>query len=411
MKSTLTRLLPNYGKKIINKFYLYTFFSNGWFVLSNWVFYFSKYISLPEIGIIDGLAILIGIIAEIPTGAIADLFGKRNTLILGRLFNLLGIIFILFGSSFFPLLIGNCFIFIAQAFSSGSKEALIYDSLIEHKIEPSYVKIMSITSSIALIATVFVTATGGLLYGLNPKLPWIAWIVFEVISILILISIKEPKVDTYKFNLKNYFKQNKEGFLHIFNSNMRPALFLIFPVLLFENVVSGIVRQGIGGYFGFDGSTFGYLLSIAFLITAFITYRFDKLKKIIQETGLVILTLCLYLIGFFLSATGIVKEVFGGGFIVILFSISQIFCSLTYGIIANKRIESRYRATSLSSLAFFNKIPYIIIALFFASSIEIENIHNFFSTFTFITGMILAAVTITAIFKYSFNTRNKQVLS
>ena len=56
--------------------------------------------SFQQIGILISASLLVSIILDIPTGAFADLYGKKKSLLIGSLCSFLALSFIAFGSSF-----------------------------------------------------------------------------------------------------------------------------------------------------------------------------------------------------------------------------------------------------------------------------------------------------------------------
>lgn len=110
--------------------YLFTFISNMNFTHGIWMIYlFSKGISLVELGILEGIFHVTSVVMEIPTGAVADLWGRKASRIAGRAVFIVSLIFFYYGAGFLSLLPG--FILMAMSFNleSGAGEALLYDSL------------------------------------------------------------------------------------------------------------------------------------------------------------------------------------------------------------------------------------------------------------------------------------------
>src|SRR3990167_10935878 len=61
--------------------YVLTVLKNSWFWLGIWVFYYLLFTNYAGIGIVETGLIVGMTLGEIPTGAIADLLGKKKTLI------------------------------------------------------------------------------------------------------------------------------------------------------------------------------------------------------------------------------------------------------------------------------------------------------------------------------------------
>src|SRR5439155_4397602 len=68
----------------VTRYFLFQALSNSLFWLPIWVVYLqARGFSLTEIGIADAWTLIIMTFAEIPTGGIADRFGRRVSLVLG----------------------------------------------------------------------------------------------------------------------------------------------------------------------------------------------------------------------------------------------------------------------------------------------------------------------------------------
>ncbi len=99
--------------------------------LAIWVVYLTDYrhLTLTQVGIMEALYWGVKLIAEVPTGAFADRFGRRLTFITGTVVEGAGIaIFALAGT--FPLLSLSYLLWsLGFAFRSGNDSAYIYDAL------------------------------------------------------------------------------------------------------------------------------------------------------------------------------------------------------------------------------------------------------------------------------------------
>jgi len=355
---------PTYAIRNIKLYYWLGIFFNGWFVLPNWVFYFSKYISRTEIGIVEGIAILVGIIMEVPSGVIADLLGKKRTIIIGSIFQFLSCLIIILAHQFWQFLVGNILMFVGFAFQSGALEAFAYDSLKEKSQSHHYDVVIAKQTGIAIFTTVLATAIGGLLYAFNPSYPYYAWAIFIFISILILSKTTEPKVDTYTFTVTNYFRQLKEGIAGLFGKKLRTYLLPILAISILIKLYQGLVRQSMAAAFSFNGETFGYLLSVILIPGALVSFNFDRLRQYFGEKKLLILTLVAYALAFVLAL--LTRNIFVGGVIFLIIMLTERIAEPLTSVLINHRIDSKHRATILSTKALFAQIPYIILVLGFA---------------------------------------------
>ncbi len=170
----LTRFFPTYSDKNIKLYYLITVFSSAWFIIGNWLFFALRYITAYQMSILEAVSFGFGLLLEIPSGAIADLLGKKRTLQIGLLMQTVGMVmFTLADISRWLLIIGNIIIISSFAMISGSFEALAYDSLVENKKEDKYDVIAGRIGVIHPVIFTFTAIIGGLLWRASIYLPWV----------------------------------------------------------------------------------------------------------------------------------------------------------------------------------------------------------------------------------------------
>jgi MFS family permease len=140
------------------KSYLYRFLMKLELWLPIWVIYLQKQrgFSLTQITMLDIPFFLLVVLAEVPTGAIADRFGRRFSLMLGSA--LIALAFFIFGiaDSYVVILISWTAWGFGQTFQSGADQAILYDSLKQIGREDDFQRINSriwaLTSFAALLA-------------------------------------------------------------------------------------------------------------------------------------------------------------------------------------------------------------------------------------------------------------------
>ena len=96
MDLTIKKLKLNKTEKLIM---LINFFGNGFFDRALWIIYLiSNGYSLVTIGILQSLLNFSMFVTEIPTGIFSDRYGRKKSLIIGRIFIILYYVTILFFS-------------------------------------------------------------------------------------------------------------------------------------------------------------------------------------------------------------------------------------------------------------------------------------------------------------------------
>lgn len=386
----IRRMFPSYGVPNIAIYYFLSIFLNGWFILPNWVFYFAQHISLVEIGIVEGVAVLVGLLMEVPSGALSDLLGKKRTILFGSLVIIVSCILLLQATEFIHFLLGNVLMFIGFSFHSGATEAFAYDSLVEHKKENSYDVVAARSTSLAIGASIVSTFVGGYLYGVNPGFPFVAWILFLSISVIILLFAKEPLVDSITFSTRSYLLHLREGVQTLFSVRLQKYIVVIMGLAILVKLNQGMVRQATAGDFGFTGETFGYVLAIITVPAIWLSFSFDRLRAKWGETGLLRIIMIAFIGAFCIPF--IFKNPIGGIGLFFLLNTIEKFAQPLTSVVINSRIDSKHRATTLSTLALFSQIPYTILVLGFAQLTEPKYIGAIYSGYFILSVLLFIAV-------------------
>lgn len=377
----MKKAFPTYGSKNVRLYYLLTIFLNGWFILPNWVFYFGRFITIPAIGLIDGLSKLVAVFLEVPSGTVSDIFGKKKTLIMGSLFFALCCLILINASTFTTLLIGNLVMFAGFAFISGAKEAILYDSLIDIRQEEKYDEVLGRVNTIAIITNIVSIFVGGLLYGIAPELTFWAWLVFSVLAVGILLFMEEPRADEEEMSYAQYVAKLKSGTKSIFQKSF---VKFTLPVLFFAMLIKsyeGVIRQNTGAYFGFDGETFGYLMAAITIPTLLISYNFGKITNKFGDKAQYIF-IALYALGFaivFLAN----NMALGVASFLSIYAAQEITKPFITSLV-NRNTDSKHRATALSTVSLFSEIPYMIIVIFLGFLIDVDSIRYLYLGFTIV---------------------------
>jgi MFS family permease len=351
---------------------------NGWFILPNWVFYYSQFITIPQVGLIDGLSKLVAVFLEVPSGAISDLIGKKKTLILGNACFSLCCLLLIRANTFNELLLGNIIMFIGFAFISGSKEAILYDSLLDIQKEKHYDEVIGKVNSLAMLATIGSIFGGGLLYKFSPQFTFIAWFVFSGVAITLLSFMKEPFSDEGHITYTAYLSKLKSGVSSIFT---QPKLSFVLPVLFFSMLIKsyeGVIRQNTGAYFGFTGETFGYMLALISIPTLIVSYKYNKIVAFFK-TKVEFLFIFFYLIGF--GLVYLTSNLYWGVASFLSVYVAQEIVKPYLITLINKNTDSKHRATALSTVSLFSEFPYMLLVIFFGTIITITYIKYLYLIF------------------------------
>ena len=143
---------------------LVVFFSSLYFyvpVIS--VFWEARGVSLAEISILQAILVGVGLLLDLPTGALADLLGRRWTLAAALLFQIFSECIFLYAHQFWVFALAQVFGGIGMALSSGSITALVYESLPGPDRRSGMQRASGIIGAASQLASVIAYFAGGLL--------------------------------------------------------------------------------------------------------------------------------------------------------------------------------------------------------------------------------------------------------
>lgn len=165
------------AKKIIRLYILLSamgMLSASFFIAIFFVFMTERGLSVAEISIVAFVVMTIMFIFEIPTGIIADIYGRKISYICSCFFMTVSLLIYIISNSLVAFLIAAIFHAISGTLSSGAFQAWLVDSLKYNScsmpLNTIFIKERQITLSIGIIGALF----GSFLADKNIMFPWIA---------------------------------------------------------------------------------------------------------------------------------------------------------------------------------------------------------------------------------------------
>ncbi len=115
----------------IGKLFLYTFLLDFQLWWPLWVVYLLEMrgFSLTQVSLLGGPFWLVMVLGEVPTGAVADRWGRKWSLLLGAVFFSWGVLVFAVSSNYLLILVSYVGWALAYTFQSGASSALLFDSL------------------------------------------------------------------------------------------------------------------------------------------------------------------------------------------------------------------------------------------------------------------------------------------
>lgn len=328
-----------------------------------------------QLGILDASVFGYGILSEVPSGAIADLLGKRKTLLFALILAGAGGIMMGFAQNFWHLAIAFVIAQTGWSFYSGAGEAFAYDSLAENKEEIHYDKVITASASIGRITTIITVLLGGVMYAFNFRSTHIAWGVAALIGAVAAYFTTEPAIETVKFSLKGYFATIKAGVRGLLQPSLRLFVVIIIALMGTDFMFNwGLIKPAVGAMFGYSATQLAIIFSSFYVINSIAAPLIPRMRsKLSDKQGLFLLT------GFMaLGYIGCSLALGSFGFLpMLIISMAGSLAHPWMSIVVNQEIDSKYRATTLSTVALLVKIPYVFTAMIAGRLVD-ANLLNIF---------------------------------
>lgn len=217
------------------------------------LFYESNGLSLKEIFLLKSVYSIVLVTLDIPTGYLADAWGRRNCLLTGCIISLGGFICYSFSSTFGAFFIAELLLGVGQSLVSGADSALLYDTMLHYKREDEYLKYEGKVTMIGNFSEAFAGIIGGLLATSSLRLPFYCQAGIAFIGIPASLALHEFNVKTHLTNpLRNIWEiirysliTNKSLCYDILFSGVIGAATLtmawfVQPVLMHINLPTGL---------------------------------------------------------------------------------------------------------------------------------------------------------------------------
>ena len=147
--------------------------------------------NLVDIGIAETVFHITSLIFEIPSGVLADVFGRKKMLIVSSIMRMLGNIIMILSDNLFTVCLSIAFHALSYNFSSGTGDALAYDSLKAANAESRFERFESDQLVIYRLCSGISTLCAGFALFIGHRLAYGTDLITGVIQIAVLMSLSE----------------------------------------------------------------------------------------------------------------------------------------------------------------------------------------------------------------------------
>lgn len=152
--------------------------------------------SLVEIGIAETVFHIVSLIFELPSGVLADVFGKKKMLIVSALMCMAGNVAMILSDSLFMVCLSIAFQALNYNFSSGSGDALAYDTMKLNGTESRFERYESNQLIIYRICGGISTLCAGFALTIGHKAAYSADLITCALQIAVLMTLSEVPTES-----------------------------------------------------------------------------------------------------------------------------------------------------------------------------------------------------------------------
>ncbi|WP_320129876.1 MFS transporter [uncultured Sphaerochaeta sp.] len=351
--------MNHYGRNIgLN--YLFVTLSTLNLTHGIWMIYLAlRGFSLVELGILEGIYHITSFLMEVPTGAIADLWGRKISRLLGRLVAVLSVAIMFFSSSFLLQALGFIFTALGNNLESGAGDALVYDSLLLDGKQESYIKVAGKQELFYESASIISFIVGGYLAVHSYRAVFYLTMFFYATATVCSLFFKEPefiktsnlsKPSSLFCKIASSLKTQNLESLALLKKQGRITFFIVFSESLFCFIT--VLFFYLQNFWTANGKTeyqIGLVFAANALVTGVTALFAARIERKIGEKGILtfmplLMVLCLW---------GVALSEYREFFYVLTGCIGGILVA-AIGAYLNRLIPSGQRATILSiqSMAF-----------------------------------------------------------
>jgi hypothetical protein len=304
------------------------------------------------------------LLLEVPSGYLADVVGRKKTLVFGAIFFPLGLALYTAGRSFAAFVSAEVVLAVSVSMRSGCDSAMLFDSLCQLQREGEYKRYEGRGALFARTGTAVSSVAGGLLAEVFLRLPFLVNVASALFMPFVALSLVEPERE------KRRSHEPLRDILRICRFCLKEPH--IRPVLLFAGLIMACNLAGVWAYFllyhglGIGIGWFGVLFAVFQLAGALgggWAHAFS------ERFGAKAPLLLVLLSPFFFVMLGLFPSVW----LLILVPANSLLWNLAYPVLLerlNQAVGSDVRATVLSLASMAGSVMFIIVSPLFGRLVD-----------------------------------------
>ena len=358
-------MIKKLGLKFLRPFYTKNIISNlTQLIVPFYVIYFLNiWLNLWQIALISSFRSIVSLISEIPTWTIADLYGKKISVILWLILSWITVFCIPFFHSFTWICIIFCINALTETLFSGSDQAWISD-VIEKNDKNLIDSYFSWSRSISNFCFIF----AGILASLVAKYLWYDWLWFiygaGTIIAGIVLCFAENWKEWYEEEWEDWLKKDfwlhiKSTFKYIIKNRTICLLFLWIALFYVIDELTGLIWTPYIQELWIDIDNLGFIYWIIWVCWIFVPLIAERILKKQKNSMLYILGVCIWM-AVLLVISSISASVILIIWIFVVYNFIDDFILPIDTTLTNKVAEKSKRSTILSVKSMVENLACII---------------------------------------------------
>lgn len=353
---------------------LYIIKLSKWFTLVMPIivlFYEDHGLGLQDVFILKSVYSIAAVALEIPSGYLADVWGRRKCLILGCILFFFGYLCYSFTSTFVAFAIAEILLGTGQTLVNGADSALLYDTTVQYKKENLYLRYEGRITMIGNFAEAIAGIFGGLLAAYSLRYPFYAQAVIAFSGIPAAFALRE-------LNIKSKVQSPVQEIMRIIKYSLVTNKKLCYNIM-YSGIIGAATLtmawfvQPYLMYMKTPTSWFGVIWTVLNLTVGIAAFYSDRVDRYFgpKKMGILILT---FVAGGYVALA--FNLTYAGLAILLVFYVIRGFATPILKGYINQMTFSEMRATVLSIRNFIIRLMFAAIAPFIGWLNDVYSLHT-----------------------------------
>ena len=206
------------------------------------------------------------VLLEVPSGWLSDVWRRKNVLLAGVLFEIMGFALMLIADNLWLAMASQSVIGIGISLLSGTNTALLYDSLLAEGREAEFRRHEGRRMGLGLYSVAVASIIGGLAYGLDARLPVLLTIAALCAAVVVCLLMAEP--DRYKRAAEKHpLADMADTARYALSGHAEVGLIILFAAVMFS--ATKVIMWAQQPYYmalGVREEAFGLLMAAGFVL-------------------------------------------------------------------------------------------------------------------------------------------------